>query len=592
MRHTVNPQQTNLFDPFKNILSDVAYQRIQRGWQGVFRHVILELMPVDALAGEFNPTMGAPTKELYSMAGLLLIKEFKNWTTSDAAEAYIFNADVQYALNLEPCGQSICERTIERYEKLFIKNDLAALTMNQITGALIEALDLNVSRQRIDSTHVFSDMAIFGRTRLMGVTIKRLLTQLKRHNRKGHDSLPDTLRSRYAPSPGGMFADVAKNAESRRKLRREVAEDMRFLIERFADDKSATNRATYKTLVKVFGEQCEIVSDKVSVKAHPGNAITQNPSDPDATRDGHKGPGYQAQIVETCSRENEAQLATLVIPQTAAENDHDVTSDVLDKLEADEILPDTLYADTHYGGDESHRQCAERGVDLQSPVAGRQSNETVHNLNIDDFVIDEAGETIEQCPAGHKPISSEAYSAVAVAPAAKAGHDADRLKTNTEMPAKACSTCAYFEECPVRRIRGRYILDHTAKQRRLAARRREQATDAFKENYQIRAGIESTNGGLKRSQGLGRLRCRGRPRVFYKIVMKVCGWNILRATATQTLRRRVAESMKKMGRGARLSPFPGFSELLRHLKRPQSAQAPFFQRKSPRPVETRLRLAA
>ena len=366
MRHIVNPRQTSLFDPFRDILSPVAYRRIERGWQGVFRHVILELMPVDALAGAFHPTMGTPTKELYSMAGLLLIKEFMDWTTTRTTEAYMFDASVQYALNLEPCGQSMSERTIERYEKIFIENDLAASTMDRVTTTLVKALDLDVSRQRLDSTHVFSDMAIFGRTRMMGVTIKRFLTQLRRHGPKHYDAIPDALRRRYAPSPGRMFADVAKTAESRRTLRQDVAEDLRFLVEQFADDDAVNGRSTYKALVKVFGEQCEIVGDKTIVKAHPGNAITQNPSDPDANRDGHKGPGYQAQIAETCSQDNDVQLVTTVIAQTAAEDDHAVTPAVLDKLEANDLLPDTLYADTHYGSDASHQQCAERGVDLQS----------------------------------------------------------------------------------------------------------------------------------------------------------------------------------------------------------------------------------
>jgi hypothetical protein len=114
MQHIVNPRQTNLFDPFKHILSTVAYRRIRQGWQGVFRHAILELMLADVLAGEFSPNMGTPTKELYSMADLLLIKEFMDWTKTEAAEAYMFHAEVQYALNLEPANQSLCERTIER----------------------------------------------------------------------------------------------------------------------------------------------------------------------------------------------------------------------------------------------------------------------------------------------------------------------------------------------------------------------------------------------------------------------------------------------------------------------------------------------
>ena len=442
----------------------------------------------------------------------------------------------------------MCERTIERYEKIFVECDLAALTMDRVTVALVKALDLDVGSRRLDSTHVFSDMAIFGRTRMMGVTIKRFLTQLKRHHREQYNSLPDALRRRYAPSPGKLFGDVAKNADSRRKLRQEVADDMHFLVERFADNGSVNGRATYKTMVRVFEEQCEVAEGKISVKAHPGNDITQNPSDLDATGDGHKGPGYQAQIAETCAEENEVQLATAVLPQTAADDDRDSTPEVLDKLEANDLLPDTLYADTHYGSDESERQCAERGVDLQSPVAGKQTGDAIHTLNVDDFVIDEAGETVERCPAGHEPVWSE--------------HDAESGKTRTEMPAEACGNCAHFEECPVRRVRGWYILDHTAKERRLAGRRREQATEAFKENYQIRGGIESTNGGLKRRLGLGRVRCRGRPRVFHKIVMKVCGWNVLRAAATETLRRLVADIMKKLGHGSHLSPFPAFSELI------------------------------
>jgi hypothetical protein len=390
--------------------------------------------------------------------------------------------------------------------------------------------------------------------------------------------LPDALRSRYAPSSGRLFGDVAKNTDSRRQLRQEVAEEMRFLIEQFADDETVNGRATYKTMVKVFAEQCEVVENKVSVKAHPGNDITQNPSDPDATGDGHKGPGYQAQIAETCAEENEVQLATAVIPQTAANDDRDATPEVLDQLEANDLLPDTLYADTHYGSDASHQQCAERGVDLQSPVAGKQAGEAVHTLNVDDFVIDEATETVERCPAGHEPIRSE--------------HDPDSSKTRTEMPAEACSNCAHFGECPVRCVRGRYLLDHTAKQRRLAQRRREQATEAFKKNYQIRAGIEATNGGLKRRLGFGRVRCRGRPRVFHKIVMKLCGWNVLRAAATETLRRRVAEIMKKLNHGSHLTPFSAFSELWSRLKRRLSAAMALQPKNWRLALETRLRLAA
>jgi len=54
-------------------------------------------MPAGKLAEHFDPQMGRPTKELYSMAGLLFIMEFRNWTHEEAADAYMFNIDAQSA---------------------------------------------------------------------------------------------------------------------------------------------------------------------------------------------------------------------------------------------------------------------------------------------------------------------------------------------------------------------------------------------------------------------------------------------------------------------------------------------------------------
>jgi hypothetical protein len=59
------------------------------------------------------------------MAGLLFIMEFRNLTHEEAADAYMFAVDVQYAFNLQPENQSRCRRTIERYIKLFRDDDIA-----------------------------------------------------------------------------------------------------------------------------------------------------------------------------------------------------------------------------------------------------------------------------------------------------------------------------------------------------------------------------------------------------------------------------------------------------------------------------------
>src|SRR3954447_18637029 len=369
MIHAVDPRQNRLFDPFDGIIPPVGRRIIAGGWQGVFRHVILEVMPVPQLGSHFSDSMGAPTKELFSMAGLVFLADFFGWTAQDAIEAYIFRSDVQYALNLEP-GAAVSTRSLERYQKLFRDDDLAARVFDDVTTRLIEALDLDVSRQRLDPTHVFSHMATFGRTKLMAVAIKRFLTQVRRHAPDAYAALPDDLRLRYAPAQSRLFAD-AKDAEARARCRQRAADDLGSLIDRFADRPDLARRSTYKALVTIFDQQCRRSGATVVVRAKTGGDCVQNPSDLDATYDGHKGPGYQVQLAETCCPTNEVQLITAALPQTACETDAPAVPAMLDQLEQAGRLPEEMLADTLYTSDENVQAAAARGVDLIGPVPGR-----------------------------------------------------------------------------------------------------------------------------------------------------------------------------------------------------------------------------
>jgi hypothetical protein len=528
MHNIVNPRQTQLFDPFGTVLTAKTRKRLLDGWPGIFRHVILELMPVNTVSGHFDPTMGRPTKELYSIAGLLLIKEFMNWKKDEALDAYSFNLNIHYALNLEPVAHDISMRTLERYIALFEEDDIAKTIMSDVTIKLVDLLDISIDKQRLDSTHIFSDMASFGRTRLMGVAIKRFLTQVMRHDEPGYNALNESLRTRYAPGVNQLFADTKKDSESRRLLRDQVAEDMYYLVRHFSDKAEHNNRDTYKALERIFYEQCEVHEDKVSVKQKTGGNCMQNPSDAGATYDGHKGSGYQAQLAETCDPQNEAQLITSVIPQTAAQSDGAAVKEVLDDLDANNLMPNELLVDTAYAGDDNVELAEEKGVELVGPVpSGKTRDNEYERLNIDDFDVDDAAEEVVCCPAGHKPESSE--------------HNSETGKTKTVMPQSACSQCEYVDQCPVEKTCGEYRLDHTAKGRRLEGRRREQDTEVFRERYKIRGGIEGTNSGLKRKTGLGQLRVRGRPAVFHAIYLKVAGWNILRAAVCAKMRQIVWE---------------------------------------------------
>jgi hypothetical protein len=539
MIHVVDPRQNRLFDPFHGVIPPAGRKIIENGWQGVFRHAILEVMPVGELARHFSDSLGAPTKELYSMAGLVFLADFFDWNTQEAIEAYIFHNDVQYALNTEP-GVTLCTRTLERYQRLFRENDLAAQVFDKVTTRLVDALDLDISRQRLDSTHVFSHMATFGRTKLMAVAIKRFLTQLQRHDSDAYTALPDDFRQRYAPAQSRLFAD-AKDAVARARYRQQAAEDLHFVITRFADRPDHTIRSTYKAMTTIFDQQCELSGEKIVVKAKTGGDCIQNPSDLGASYSGHKGPGYQVQIAETCVPSNEVQLITGMLPQTASEPDADAVVPMIDQLEQAGRKPEEMLADTLYTGDENVQAAAARGVDLVGPVPGRAPEVGPEAISVDDFAWDERTGLIDACPAGHQPMACS--------------YDAETARTRLEMPASACSGCPLRKQCPIKSTDdGKFTLDVSDKERRLAGRRVEEATEVFKERYAPRSGIESTNSGLKNRLGLGQLRVRGRGSVFRVLHHKIAGWNVLRASASTKLRAWVRTQVAQTLRGSDSGP--------------------------------------
>ena len=222
-----------------------------------------------------------------------------------------------------------------------------------------------------------------------------------------------------------------------------------------------------------------------------------------------------------------------------------------------------MQADTAYGSDENAQQAAALGVELVSPVPGAKPTETsspasdipvsresstasaasaessvpaLEQLTIDDFAVDERTGKVNACPSGRIPLNVV--------------YDAVQEKTTIEMDAKDCASCPFQQACPINKNKkGKYTLDYTAKQRRTEERRRESQTDAFRERYAKRSGIESTNSGLKRKHGLGRLRIRGSPAVAHALYLKIAGWNLNQAAASGKLASRVAEILKKLGFG-------------------------------------------
>ena len=74
MIYTKDHKTRDMFDPFP-FLGPKRKQRIEGSWAKVFREQILPSLPVEKVFSKYDPVMGAPTKELYAMLGLMIIQQ-------------------------------------------------------------------------------------------------------------------------------------------------------------------------------------------------------------------------------------------------------------------------------------------------------------------------------------------------------------------------------------------------------------------------------------------------------------------------------------------------------------------------------------
>ena len=528
MKTIRDPSQQRLFDPYQDVLSDTGRRHIAAGWQSMFRDSILELMPVAKISQSFSDDSGRRSAELHAMIGLLLIRDIMGWTVPEAHEAILFRADIQYALNLEP-GTDISQRTIERY----LARDQGDPEISQeifttVTDMLLRSLEVKVKKQRLDSTHVLSDMSQVGRARMIGLALKRFFTKIEIHAPDVLDSLDGALLKRYRKQSDGQIFGDARTTEKRQLALQQAAQDLLAVITELDQVAPIRYWKSLSLLKTIFSQQCELREEFAQVREKTGGNVILNTSDPDAGFSGHKGPGYSAQLVETHNAEGDDNFITAAIVEQASRSDADAVQPILENLKTRGHLPKELAADTAYGGDANVELAKMENVDLLAPVAGSKKYDK-DEIGYDQFELNENQEVLA-CPAGHAPESTR-YST-----------KSDR--TWAKMDASLCQSCPLLDRCRVQRDKktqvpnGRVQFQTSAV--RAAERRRYEQTDEFRDRYRWRSGIEGTNSCLKRKLKMARLRVRGLKAVTTAIMFKVTGWNILRAVSLRNKRQKSA----------------------------------------------------
>jgi len=456
-----------------------------------------------------------------------VLQQMQDLSDEETVYQMAFNQQWHYALDITDTSDHatyLCEKTLWNFRNIMTENNLDIYVFNQTTEKLAQVFNVDTEKQRLDSVHIKSNMRHLSRIGIFAKSIHTFLVNLKRHYPKLLGQIEPGIVDRYLAKKALSCFSIVKPSESATTLD-QVSRDLYSLVGQFSAKQQILSMHSYKLLERVLQEQCTVVEssddavDSVAVKAPRkiSRESLQNPSDSDAGYSSHKGKGYQVQVMETYTQENDPEkkaqqlnLITHVDVEPASAPDAHALLPAIESTKARDLSPQEVLCDKAYGGEDNCQAAREQGVEIISPVMGIA--EKTHGLV--SFTYNDQGEVIS-CAQGHKPLKVKKH----------------KNRYSAVFSSEHCSTCPFLSQCNVKKGKQRYFLNYDDKARRCAQRRAHEQTDAFKDRYRWRAGVEATLSEYDRRTGVKQLRVRGMKAVRFCAVLKVTAVNILRAAA-------------------------------------------------------------
>jgi hypothetical protein len=518
-------------------LSPSLRNRLESSWAHLFKCEVLPILfrNEDQYALLYGKT-GRPNFSVARLLGLCLLQEFNDLSDQQALDTFSFDIRWRHALDITDEGEDYLSRRslVEFRRRLAAKDPEMKLVRNvfdHIRDSAIKKLGLSTREQRVDSTHIISNIRIRGRLALFSNTLTVFLRSL---NEDQFSRVPEAIRRWHTTESEGWFG--LGPAEQKVKLE-QLAHYLYELIVLFENDPMITCTEPYQLLDRLFREQCEIKKEtrtegdslsetKIQVKKKTEGETLQSPYDPDASY-GHKGSGYSLHITETCNNSGKPEIITDYEVHGAARSDIGKALSVIERLDASGVKPETLFADGGYPSVPSALKVIEQEIEFMAPVNRSRLSDDIMGRDL--FQFDSKG-FATQCPMGHCPIDHRILS----------GNNTTRRSLHAIFDGDLCRSCNMLDQCPVRTPNhrsagcqardavGDFRLEITPEIRLRDQMYSIQQTTEWKDRYRIRSGIEATNSELKRSHGIGKLRVRRAVKVRFAVACKVIACNIKR----------------------------------------------------------------
>ena len=477
----------------------------------------------------FFPKRGQPALSPWRLALVTIFEFLENLSDRQAADAVRARIDWKYALGLELIDPGFHFSVLTEFRARLIEGNAEHLLLDKMlehfkARGLVKAR----GKQRTDSTHVLGAVHDLHLLELVAETLIATLNDLAA-------IVPDWLKDVAQPAWFKRYAHriedygLPKTKEKREVFALEVGHDGFALLDALdALDSSSDVHAIpmVKTLRDVWRVQYERINGSArwrsGAELPPVGDRIQSPYDPEmhySTKRSLEWSGYKVHITETCD-EDAAHVITHVKTCPAMSMDMSSTAEIHDDLAKKHLLPTEHFVDSAYISAELLVQSKElHGVSLEGPVRGISNWQvrTGTGYDLPNFRIDWEEKSVT-CPQGKTAVAWQERK-----------DEVGKLKVFARFSRADCGACVAHSYTTNAKTARRSVCFHLRDEyEALNAARARMNDPEWKEQYQVRAGVEGTLSQGVRSFGVRRSRYVGIKRTGLQEVCAVAGMNVLR----------------------------------------------------------------
>ena len=493
------------------LLSDVnnlpprTQKYLQNSWAETFRREVFLRIPEDRFAGLYDADPSRPNVPVNILVGLEILKEWHGWSDEEMYEHFLFDLQVRYALGCDTFGEGDFDlRTLYYFRGRLSKHalekgeNLMTVVFESITDEQIKRLNVNTTKQRMDSTQVMSNIADLSRLELLVQVMQRLHRILSPEDQ---DKYAEIFRP-YIKEGAGQYTYRIKGREAVWEHIAQIGVELHQLLRELAGYRA---EAVYQVAERFFEENFKLVETQVKAKTNeeikPG--CLQSLDDLEASyrkKCNRSYKGYVANLAETCDEENGVQLITQVKVEPNRVSDIELLKDGLPSLKQRTGV-DTLVTDGGYTGPSVDEMLRTQQVEqIATGLVGALPVHPDGKLAMSDFDLHLAEDGILTqaiCPGGQAAV-------IETRPGAKSY----RLLFSEER----CQTCVFYQtgRCPAGKFKtlGQFGF-RLPKERAISSCRIRKFLSCKEQGRALRPAIEATVYQVKHALHRGKVRVRG-----------------------------------------------------------------------------------